>query len=84
MDEMTDAYVSAHIRINSAIPPEQWTDEQKYFAFAMLPAPGVSLDEFKAKFKAEPHIDEMSEEEKLEQNAKMIKLHKPELAEEAV
>lgn len=76
MDDMTDAYICAHIRINSSIPPEQWTDEQKYSAFAMLPFPAVTLEEFTAKFKKEPHLDDMTEEEKIEHNSLELVRHK--------
>ena len=58
------------------IPPEKWTDEQRLYAFAMLPQPAVSLEDFKSKFSSVPHLDEMTEEEKIESNEKTLKLHK--------
>ena len=76
MDEFTIAYICSHIRINGMIPPEKWTDEQRLYAFAMLPQPSVSLEDFKAKFSTVQHIDEMNEEEKIASNEKTLKLHK--------
>jgi hypothetical protein len=74
-DVMT-AYMSTHVLINSKTPLSEWTQDQIVCAFAMLPAPAVSLEEFRAKLNLGATVDEMTEEEIAEHNTKTLRLHK--------
>ena len=74
-DVMT-AYMSTHVLLNSKTPISEWTQDQVVCAFAMLPAPAVSLEEFKSKLNLGATVDEMSDDEIIEHNTKTIQLHK--------
>jgi hypothetical protein len=74
--ELMKAYMSTHVLINSKTPVSEWTDEQMVCAFAMLPAPAVSFDDFKAKLNIGSTPDDLSEEEKIAHNTKTLQLHK--------
>jgi len=75
-ESITKAYMATHVLLNSKTPVDEWTDEQIVLAFAMLPSPAVTLDQFKAKLQVNETPDDISEEEKLAHNDKMLKLHK--------
>lgn len=75
---LIDAYMNTHIRMNGNTQPESWTDEQRYCAFAILPAPGVSFEEFKSKLnvKTAPSIDDLTEDEKIDLNTEELEKSK--------
>ncbi len=77
MDAMTINYMLGHVLLNSGIHPREWSAEELVIAFALLPKPKVSIEEFKASFGGEPQAPEPTEEEKLAHNeAQLEKLGK--------
>ena len=76
--DLRQAYMNAHIRLNGVIPPEEWTEEQRVCAFAMLKLPAIGIDGFKARLNInseESTPDELTEEEKMKINGDSLKKH---------
>ena len=76
--QIRQAYMNAHIRLNGKTPPEEWSEEQRVCAFAMLKAPDVTMDVFKARLNIDTEAstpDELTEEEKQRINEESLKAY---------
>jgi len=71
---MTINYMLGHVLLNSGIHPREWSAEELVIAFALLPKPKVSIEDFKASFgEDEPQEPrELTEEEKLASNSAQL------------
>jgi len=72
MNDVLAVYMNTHIRINGKSQPEEWTDEQRVCAFAILPDPAITLDQFRERLSIKEANEEPTEEEKLETNEKNL------------
>ena len=74
MDAMTINYMLGHVLLNSGIHPREWSAEELVIAFALLPKPKVSIEEFKASFGGDEveAQTELTTEEKLAHNSEQL------------
>ena len=74
MDAMTTNYMLGHVLLNSGIHPREWSVEELVVAFALLPKPKVSIEEFKASLGGDEPQEprDMTTEEKIAHNTRQI------------